>query len=93
MSAPKIDPAFAAYVREEPKISYVQPDDPWLTRHLISAIEHAFGRKHIEKIYKNLKEGPFDNIHIPPSPGDAGSAVGCAQYLYHIIHFPQKVIA
>tara|TARA_B100001093_G_scaffold347977_1_gene332627 strand:- start:5887 stop:6798 length:912 start_codon:yes stop_codon:yes gene_type:complete len=60
MTAPKINPSFAAYVREEPKISYVQPDDPWLTRHLISAIEHAFGRKHIEKIYKNLKKGPFD---------------------------------
>mgnify|MGYP001455457541 FL=1 len=60
MSAPELDPAFAAYVREDPKISYVQPDDPWLTRHVISAIEHAFGRKHIERIYKNLKEGPFD---------------------------------
>ncbi len=34
--------------------------------------------------YKILKEGPFDDIHIPPSPGDAGSAVGCAQYLYYI---------
>jgi len=32
--------------------------------------------------YRILKEGPFENIHIPPSPGDAGSAVGCAQYLY-----------
>ena len=31
-----------------------------------------------------LKEGPFDNVHIPPSPGDAGSAVGCAQYLYYM---------
>ena len=60
MSAPELDPAFAAYVREDPKISYVQPDDPWLTRHVISAIEHAFGRKHIERIYKDLKKGPFD---------------------------------
>ena len=60
MSAPELDPAFAAYVRKDPKISYVQPDDPWLTRHTISAIEHAFGRKHIERIYKNLKKGPFD---------------------------------
>ena len=33
--------------------------------------------------YRILKEGPFDNVHIPPSPGDAGSAVGCAQYLYY----------
>lgn len=27
-------------------------------------------------------EGPFNEIYIPPSPGDAGSAVGCAQYSY-----------
>ena len=33
--------------------------------------------------YRILKEGPFENLHIPPSPGDAGSAVGCAQYLYY----------
>ena len=31
-----------------------------------------------------LKEGPFDHVHIPPSPGDAGSAVGCAQYVYYM---------
>ncbi|WP_268544143.1 carbamoyltransferase [Candidatus Nitrosotenuis cloacae] len=36
--------------------------------------------------YRILKESSFDNIHIPPSPGDAGSAVGCAQFLYHIYH-------
>jgi carbamoyltransferase len=36
--------------------------------------------------YKILKESLFDNIHIPPSPGDAGSAVGAAQYLYYIYH-------
>jgi carbamoyltransferase len=36
--------------------------------------------------YKILKESPFENIHIPPSPGDAGSAVGAAQYLYYIYH-------
>ena len=36
--------------------------------------------------YRILKEGPFDNVHIPPSPGDAGSAVGCAQYLYYNYH-------
>ena len=29
--------------------------------------------------YRIIKESPFDDIHIPPSPGDAGSAVGCAQ--------------
>lgn len=36
--------------------------------------------------YRILREGPFDNLHIPPSPGDAGSAIGCAQYLYYIHH-------
>ena len=36
--------------------------------------------------YRILKESSFDNIHIPPSPGDAGSAVGAAQYLYYSHH-------
>ena len=31
---------------------------------------------------KLLQDGPFEKLHIPPSPGDAGSAVGCAQYSY-----------
>jgi len=42
--------------------------------------------------YRVLKEGPFENVHIPPSPGDAGSAVGCAQYLYHIYHKNKRII-
>ena len=42
--------------------------------------------------YRILKETPFDNIHVPPSPGDAGSAVGCAQYLYHIYHKNPRII-
>ena len=37
-----------------------------------------------------LKECHFEKIHIPPSPGDAGSAVGCAQYLYYIHHNHKK---
>jgi carbamoyltransferase len=40
--------------------------------------------------YRLLKEGPFENIYIPPSPGDAGSAIGCAQYLYYIHHNNKK---
>ena len=36
--------------------------------------------------YRLLQEGPFENIFIPPSPGDAGSAVGCAQYAYYVHH-------
>jgi carbamoyltransferase len=42
--------------------------------------------------YKILKEGPFDNVHIPPSPGDAGSAVGAAQYLYYNHHNSERII-
>ena len=42
--------------------------------------------------YRILKEGPFENVHIPPSPGDAGSAVGCAQYLYYTYHKNNKFI-
>ena len=41
--------------------------------------------------YILLKNGPFENIHIPPSPGDAGSAVGCAQYLYYIHKKNQRI--
>jgi carbamoyltransferase len=41
--------------------------------------------------YRILKESSFENLHIPPSPGDAGSAVGCAQYLYHCFHQNKKI--
>jgi len=40
--------------------------------------------------YKILSESPFEKIHIPPSPGDAGSAVGAAQYLYYVYHKNSK---
>jgi carbamoyltransferase len=43
--------------------------------------------------YKILKEGPFENVHIPPSPGDSGSAVGAAQYLYYVHHKNSKKIS
>ena len=42
--------------------------------------------------YNLLKNGPFENIHIPPSPGDGGSAVGCAQYLYYIHKNSKRII-
>jgi len=42
--------------------------------------------------YRVLKEGPFDNVHIPPSPGDGGSAVGCAQYLHYVYHNNPRII-
>ena len=42
--------------------------------------------------YRILKESKFENIHIPPSPGDAGSAIGCAKYLYHAYHGNERII-
>jgi len=42
--------------------------------------------------YKILKDGPFEKIHIPPSPGDAGSAIGSAQYSYFCFGKNKRVI-
>jgi len=42
--------------------------------------------------YRILKEGPFDKIHIPPSPGDGGSAIGCAVYAYYSILNNERII-
>ena len=42
--------------------------------------------------FRIFTEGQFDNVHIPPSPGDGGSAVGCAQYLYYIYHNNTRII-
>ena len=42
--------------------------------------------------FRIMKEGPFDKIHIPPSPGDAGSAIGCAAYAYYSILNNERII-
>ena len=39
-----------------------------------------------------LKEGPFDKMHIPPSPGDGGSAIGCAAYTYYSMLNNERII-
>ena len=39
-----------------------------------------------------MKESPIEKIHIPPSPGDAGSADGSAQYLYYIFHKNPRIV-
>ena len=72
---------------------------------LIKMANHVYDKFHLKNLClgggvalngvannRILKEGPFDNVHIPPSPGDAGSAVGCAQYLYHIYHKNPRII-
>ena len=50
---------FSQYLRENPRISYVEPDDPWLVQKLTSTIEVIFGRRQIERIYRELKKAPF----------------------------------
>lgn len=42
--------------------------------------------------YRILKEGPFEKIFIPPSPGDAGSAIGCALYAYHSYYKNERIV-
>lgn len=49
----------APYLRDEPQLSYVQPEDPWLTRVLIDRIERVFGRGRAQAIYESLKDKPF----------------------------------
>lgn len=59
MNQAQLDPKFETYLRDDPRISYVQPDDPWLTRQFITSIEVLFGRRKIESIYRELKRHPF----------------------------------
>jgi carbamoyltransferase len=39
-----------------------------------------------------LREGPFDNIWIQPAAGDAGGALGTAQFIWHqLLDHPRRV--
>ena len=57
---PPIDPMFETYLRENPRISYVQPADPWLRRAMASLLERACGRDTLERIYHDLKDSPVE---------------------------------
>jgi len=72
---------------------------------LLKMVEHAYDKTKSKNLclgggvalngvanYRILKESSFENVHIPPSPGDAGSAVGCAQYLYFSYHEQKRMI-
>ena len=63
---------------------------------LLKMVKHVYGKTREKNLcfgggvalngvanYRILKESQFENIFIPPSPGDGGSAIGCAQYLYY----------
>lgn len=56
----ELDAARLAYLRDTPRLSYVQPDDAWWVQKLMSGIEVMFGRNRIEQIYHQLKAKPFN---------------------------------
>ena len=60
MSLVQVDPQFAPYLREPPRLSYTNPDDPWFTRQLVSSLEELLGRNKIEAVYYRLKERDFN---------------------------------
>ncbi|MEO1327581.1 MAG: lysophospholipid acyltransferase family protein [Pseudomonadota bacterium] len=47
----------------KPTISYAGPDDPWIKRTFISAIEASMGRRRVERIYHDLKRD-FSPLHF-----------------------------
>lgn len=51
---------FEAYLRDPPRVSYVEPEDPWLRRNVIALLERLTGRRRLESIYHELKSKPFD---------------------------------
>lgn len=60
MDLVEIDPQFSAYLRDPPTLSYTNPEDSWLSRQLVSALELMFGRNKIESLYYRLKEKDFN---------------------------------
>ncbi len=50
-----VDPQFAAYLRDPPRLSYANPADPWPVRRAVSAMEALFGRGRAEALYRRLK--------------------------------------
>jgi len=62
MPALNIDPDLPAapYVREDPRLSYVEPGHHWSKRALIDSLERLSGRGKLEKIYNEVKAEPFD---------------------------------
>ncbi len=55
VQALEVDPQFTHYLRDPPRVSYVQPQDSWLERRLIEMLELLSGRRRIERIYWQLK--------------------------------------
>lgn len=50
-----VDPAIAPYLRDPPRVSYVEPHDPLLRRLLAAGLERACGRQALEALYQQCK--------------------------------------
>ncbi len=88
--------AFNPYVTENPRISYVQPEDPWLTRQFVSGFEVLFGRSKVEAIYHRLKEPPFEvNAFFDAALAESRITVDCPDHTLERIprHGPVVFVA
>lgn len=51
---------FERFLRDTPKVSYVEASDHWLRRKVIDLVERLMGRGQVDRIYQQLKEPKFD---------------------------------
>ena len=52
---PEYDPDFERYVRDNPKVTYVHPDDSWPRAKLIRSFEALCGSERLDSVYRELK--------------------------------------
>ena len=51
---------FERYLRDAPRVTYVEDSDSWPRRYVIDLIERLMGRNQVDDIYHLLKEPDFD---------------------------------
>tara|TARA_B110000444_G_scaffold221970_1_gene223652 strand:- start:148 stop:1011 length:864 start_codon:yes stop_codon:yes gene_type:complete len=59
MNNPNADNIVVDYVKDQPFLSYVRPEQAWYLRWLIEAAERFFGRSKIETLYRQVKTQTF----------------------------------
>ncbi len=55
MIKPELDPQFHKYVADAPRLTYVTEDDGTLRKGIINILEVMFGRRKLERVYRDLK--------------------------------------